>query len=259
MNEIKSDGLKGLRLKIPAPSFEVEKVILEGRSGEVVLDRQLKPRQIEAEFYMLATNYADSLLLRDEVYNLVAQGDFYIAESKLPHKLWRVYVEEGFEPERLALYMQTFTLPLVAPSGAAESRAGTLTPLTFEEDAWQFGQGLITEEPKYIHNVPTFKVYNAGAIEINPRFMPLVIKFIGVSSNLTITNKTTGDAWRYDGTTNADDVIKIDGVRSTKNETGIFSTTNKKLVSIAPGWNDFEITGATGPLEASFDFKYYYY
>jgi len=88
--------------------------------------------------------------------------------------------------------------------------------------------------------------------------LPLKITFTGASSNLTITNQTTGDMWQYTGTTQAGDTITLDGVRSLKNGASIFGQTNRKLITLKSGWNDFAITGATGAFEISFDFRFYY-
>jgi hypothetical protein len=88
--------------------------------------------------------------------------------------------------------------------------------------------------------------------------LPLKITFTGASTNLTITNTTTGDIWQYTGTTQAGDTITLDGVRSLKNGVSVFGNTNRKLITIAPGWNNFTITGASGSFTISFDFRFYY-
>src|SRR5699024_1306520 len=72
----------------------------------------------------------------------------------------------------------------------------------------------------------------------------LKITYKGNSENLRIRNLTTGDEWAYNGTTNTSDVIVLEGIRSTKNGLSIFRQTNKRLLTLAPGWNEFEIVGA---------------
>ena len=119
-------------------------------------------------------------------------------------------------------------------------------------------QRAIIETPSYIHRTNKFKIFNAGDVPVNPSKVPLKIKFIGSSSNLRIINRTTGDEWRFNGTSGAKDVIMLDGIRSLKNDVSIFGNTNKKLITINPGWNDFEITGASD-FSITFDFRFYYY
>lgn len=70
------------------------------------------------------------------------------------------------------------------------------------------------------------------------------ITFTGASTGLTITNETTGDVWRYTGSTAAGDTILLKGVQSFKNGVSIFRDTNKKLLTFAPGVNKLTIGGA---------------
>lgn len=113
-------------------------------------------------------------------------------------------------------------------------------------------------EPKYEFTTSTFSIYNAGDTTIDPRYYPLLITFVGSSTNLSIKNETTSETWSYTGTTISTDTIKLDGVKSFKGSTSIFANANRKLITLKPGWNDFTITGATGSFTITFDFKFYY-
>ncbi|MCG6184237.1 phage tail family protein [Anoxybacillus sp. LAT_38] len=122
-----------------------------------------------------------------------------------------------------------------------------------------WGELGITEKTTYwIDNQTSFSIYNAGDKTIDPRELPLTITFRGESANLTIINKTTGDTWQYTGTTVKSDFLVLDGIRSLKNGVSIFSDTNRKLITLVPGWNDFTITGASGYFEITFNFRFYY-
>jgi len=117
----------------------------------------------------------------------------------------------------------------------------------------------MTEKTTFvIENQTSFRIYNAGDKTIDPRELPLKITFRGASTNLTITNQTTGDCWQYTGTTVKSDFLVLDGIRSLKNGVSIFSDTNRKLITLVPGWNDFTITGASGYFEITFNFRFYY-
>jgi hypothetical protein len=110
----------------------------------------------------------------------------------------------------------------------------------------------------YTHSTTSFKIYNAAdGVTIDPRVVPLLITFTGASTNLQIKNLTTGDVWAYTGTTTASNTIKLDGIRSLKNNTSIFANTNHQVITLAPGYNDFQIVGATGSFTISFSFRFY--
>ncbi|MFS0820754.1 phage tail family protein [Bacillus sp. 1P02SD] len=262
MNNVKIDvskyGLMGLKLNIPSPSYEVTRENIDGRPGAVTLGRNLSPRPLNAEFLVTAKDYADSLLLRDELFSLFSKGNqFYIGEVYQPGKRWFVECTTQWDPERLNTENMTIDIPLIAESGMAESVGTTLDPFTFDTNLWQIGQGLLADELKYNHSVGVFDIYNAGE-KIDPRYMDLVIEYKGASTNLTIKNETTGDEWIYTGTSSSSDVIKLNGVRSEKNGLSIFRNTNKRLITLNPGWNGFRLTGTSGTFEISFKFRFYY-
>ncbi|MGR5971193.1 hypothetical protein ACT7CX_00300 [Bacillus cereus] len=93
---------------------------------------------------------------------------------------------------------------------------------------------------------------------IDPKYIPLKIRYRGASKNLAIKNVTTGDVWSYTGESAIGNVIELNGVKSTKNGTSIFGNTNWGLIRIKPGWNDFILSGATGDFKIEFDFRFYY-
>jgi hypothetical protein len=252
-------GLTGLRLIVPSPSYEVERETIPGRPGAIPLGRDLTPRNLIAEFLVTAKDYEDSLLLRDELYALFNKGSqFYIGEVKQPGKRWFVECTESWTPERLNSENLTIDIPLLAEKGVAESVGTTLDPFTFDAELWQIGQGLTTDELKYVHNSGVFNIFNAGNRPIDPRNMDIIIEYKGASTNLKIKNETTGEEWAYTGNSNSGDTIKLDGIRSTKNGLSIFRNTNKKLIALRPGWNGFKLSGISGTFEISFKFRVYY-
>ena len=254
---MESIGLFGLKLRVPAPSYtKVTETLDDGRT--IIIDKYLNPRQLVAEFMSKGSDYKDSLLLRDDLYRLLGNGEeLYISEIHLPGKRWQVHFED-WEPERANRRVSKLEIPLFCSSGLSESVGTTLDELTFDVEKWQVGQGLKTEEPRYVHQLSSFRIFNAGDIEVDPRKRGLKIIYKGASTNLKITNNTTGEVWQYNGSSTVNDTIILDGVRSLKNGTSIFGQTNKKLISLLPGWNDFTVSGASGSFLITYDFRFYY-
>lgn len=240
----------------PKPRHTTEQV--EGRHGAIDMGTVYDPRAISASFYAKAADGVDFALMRDEIFRLLRSDEaFYVIESRNPGKRWLVKVADTFGLDQQHKYGM-FTVDFIANSGFAESVGTTLDPFTFDAEAWQVGQGLSEDAPTYSFTTSSFRLYNAGDITVDPREFPLVITFTGASTNLSIKNVTTGDEWKYTGTSAAGDSIVLDGIRSTKNGLSIFRNTNRKLVTLAPGWNDFVITGASGSYSISFEYRYYY-
>lgn len=250
-------ALKGLRLIIHSPSYSVTQETISGGSGAITLGKDLQPRPLEAEFLVTAEDYSDSLILRDALYSLFSKGNtFYIGEEYQPGKRWLVECTEPWAPERINPVNLLMNIPLRCNSGMAESIGTTQDPFTFDAELWQTGQGLTLDEVDYTHTSPIFNIYNAG-IKIDPRYMELVITYKGASTNLSIKNETTGDEWKYTGTSYAGDTLKLDGVRSEKNGLSIFRDTNQRLITLAEGWNGFRLTGTSGSFEIRFSFRFY--
>mgnify|MGYP001047288798 CR=1 FL=1 len=240
----------------PSPRFYWEEI--EGRDGLIDQGTEYGERKLYGDFEFVAADFLDFPLLRNEIFRMLDSREaFYLIDSREPGKRWLVK-SEGFSPDQLIANRGKFNTNFISPSSFAESIGTTLDPLTFDAELWQTGQGLTLDETMYTHSTTSFQIYNAAdGVTINPREMPLEITFKGASSNLTITNTTTGDVWQYTKTTASGDTLLLTGVRSLKNGLSVFSDTNKKLISLAPGYNNFTITGATGSFTISFAFRFY--
>lgn len=253
-------GIKTLDFVIDSPSPRHESEIIEGADGFIDMGTTYDGRTMRGSFMMYAVDLADYPLLRNEVFRMFASKEaFYIVDDREPGKRWLVKVASSFSMEQMRKFGR-FEVEFISASAYAESSVNTLTPFTFEDYPWQVGQGLIeSDDLVYKHTTASFRIYNAGAITVNPRKMALVITYKGASTNLRIKNNTTLDEWSYTGSTGSTETLAINGVRSLKNGVvSVFANTNRKLVTLAPGWNEFVLTGTSGSFEISFDFRFYY-
>ncbi|WP_409297761.1 phage tail family protein [Peribacillus sp. SCS-26] len=256
--DIKSYGLRFLKVEIPSPSLTYTRETVDGQDGDIVLDSRYENRPIVPELFYRSKDIEDYYLLASELNRLFATKEaFYVVFPREPHKRWLVRLAEAFKLNKINSKRGTLNLEFITESPFAESVGTTLNPLTFESDVWGVGMGIKADDVKYVHSTNTFQIYNPGDIPVDPRKHHLVISFKGASTSLKIKNDTTGEEWSYTPSTVPTDIIGINGIRSLKNGTSIFKDTNKKLITIQPGWNDFTVTGATD-FEISFDFRFYY-
>lgn len=218
--------------------------------GDIILGTSINTRKLFAKFYFEANEYYDYLQTRDKVYSLLNPNDgLYVIDNRQPYKRWPVRNSTVFKPERINSNVGMFDVEFIVFGTYAESAESTLNIEVVNLSG--------NKVQEYIHTTDTFEILNDGYKTIDPRRYPLLIKFTGESTNLQIKNLTTGDVWTYTGTTTLSDTIRLDGIRATKNSLSIFRETNRKLISLAPGWNEFEVTGAVDPFEISFDFRFY--
>ncbi|MDP1419227.1 phage tail family protein [Peribacillus simplex] len=230
---------------------------IDGRRGSLPASNALTTRTINVEFYFKARDNADFVLRRDELHSLFdSEEPFYIIDSRQPFKRWRVNIE-SWDFEDVAL-ISKHTITFTAMDGMCESTGSTLTPLTFDSESWGIGQHLLAEDQMYTFTGDRFRVYNAGDIEVDPREKPMTITFKGASENLSIRNVTLGQSWKYYGTSDSHDTIKLDRVFFKKNDKSIFNDTNRMSLKLVKGWNEFTVSGATSTFEIAFDFRFYY-
>jgi hypothetical protein len=230
-------GLLGLKLQIPSPSYKTLSQEMDGRAGITTTDRILQPRKLSAEFVTISDDYRESIVLRNTLYKLLGNGkQLFVAETEVPNKRWKVYLDE-WTPERKSVKVNTFEIPLTCDSGCSES----------------------LNVIRKTHSTASFRFNNDGDVTVDPRIhSETQIEFSGVSTNLSIRNKTTGDLWSWTGSTIAGDVILLSGVRSFKNGVSIFGQTNKKLLTMTSGWNEFELLGTSGAFTLTIKTRFYF-
>ncbi|WP_332632032.1 phage tail family protein [Halalkalibacter flavus] len=254
-------------LNIVVRSFQIDSLSpiiysekIQGKSGSIRLGKDYDNRKMQATCQFFAVDSYDYPLARNELLQtLFKDEEFYIVKDDEPAKRWKVEVSNSFTPERI-VNSGVFVVDFESMSHYAESIATTQDELSFDSSILQFGQGLIAEDLKYTHNTTSFSIYNAGDVIVNPRDsnMELVIEYVGASDSLRIVNESTGDIWEHTATTNSDDVIRLEGVRSTRNNLLIVRESNKKVISIKNGWNNFKLENTSGSFEIKFDFRFYY-
>ncbi|MER3120794.1 phage tail family protein [Bacillus altitudinis] len=254
----------GLRLLAFLPeslSSRTDYQEVSGRHGVIDNGTTFSERKISASFSLTGQDIVDYGMRVAEVYGLFATDtDIEIVNSRFPGKVWRVKVTSAFTPEMVGTSTGKFDIEFTSALPFAYSLGSSLDPRTFDADKWQLGQGLLpADDVAYSFSTTKFKIYNAGDVTIDPaQDMPLLITYKGASSGLKLTNKTTKNTVFFSGTTNAADTMKFKELRILKNDSSVFSQTNRKYISLAPGWNDFELSGTSGTFTISFDFHFFY-
>src|SRR5699024_3758803 len=106
-------------------------------------------------------------------------------------------------------------------------------------------------------NTSNFKVYNAGNVTVEPESMLLKIyASLVVGDEFTITNHTTSEVFKLLTRLESRNIY-IDGMIVKNGTFNAFRDTNKRFISLVPGDNEIEITGASFK-DITFNFKNYY-
>jgi phage-related protein len=239
----------------PTPNHKIEQ--FDGRDGHVDMGTTYEGRTLSGSFLMQADSEEGFSVLRNRVFRILdSKEPFYLISTDQPDRRWKVKTSGGYSPEQIKKFGR-FSITFISNNAYAESIGTTLNP----------AEGLVVQASTNYGDPPIqysfssdsdFQVWNDSDTVIDPRQHDLEIQFVGASSNLKISNTTTGDTWQYNGTSNVSDVILLKGVRSTKNNLSIVGNTNKNLITLIPGYNNFVISGATNPFEIAFDFRFLY-
>jgi len=252
-------GLKLLKFRPQSVSHNHQLESIDLYDGAIRTGSTFGSREIQVSFSTEKSTHILLELLKSELNALFAtKEEVTLIDSRQPGKQWRAVVNSTFDIEYINPRTGRFDLTFLSPSTYCQSVGSTLDDFTFAEDKWQAGMNIPADENLfYKHVTNRFKIYNAG-VYLDPSKLPLRIIYTGASNNLVIKNMTTGDVFAYYGTSDAGDQIILDRINHYKNSTNIFSYTNHKRISLATGWNDFEIYGASNSFSIQFDFKFYY-
>ena len=232
---------------------------LEGRNGVIDHGTTYGPRSITCLYRATSHDIVDFSLLRDEIFNIFrTEESFYLIEKRLPGKRWLVKVANPFQIPQRNIF-GNFDVDFIGITGFAESIGTTAdiakNGLRYSDELWSYGMGLSYDEEthKYTHNTNTFRIYNAGNVEVHPFEQDLKITIANAAKGYKLTNTTTGDVFEYTGT--ASGRIVLDGPNVTVNSLQALRDTNRKFLTLAPGWNTFTQNQAR---EVKFDTRFYY-
>lgn len=262
---------------------------IDGRSGQVDMSATYGSRTITIPVQYKSHDLHGVALDRDELFGLVSDIEpFYIREMRrlkehpgiilcddpndtrkykvndydnlfVGGKRYRVRLANAFSIEQIQRYgfgelvFETTDLPFAESIGTTSDidREG----ISYISAKWGFGMGLqsVDETLRYTHNTRSFRIYNAGNVDIHPFEQDLKITVDGVSKGYELRNNTTDDTFKI--MENMTGNIEIDGATITNNGLQALRKTNKRYITLAPGWNVFTQNRAS---RVAFDFRFYY-
>ncbi|MCQ2009265.1 phage tail family protein [Sporolactobacillus sp. STSJ-5] len=257
INEIKGAHLISVDDQGPQPVTEYTQLV--GVDGQRDNGTTFGLRVIQATFLFDGIDRWDYTLATREIWSKLFDYDaYYITWTRMPGIRYLVHCRP-FQFTKVSYGAGSFTVEFEAPRGFGESIGRTdLDPINMQSDKYQMiGQGFpINEDLIYTHKENSFRIFNAGSIRINPRFQFLLIRLKGTGSP-TLTNRTTGEVFKYNQTLGDSEELIIEGVYPKLNGVNCGRDTNHGLISLAPGWNDMDLTGLNNP-ESTFGFYFLY-
>lgn len=249
---------------VDAPTPITTKENIEGRNGFIDEGTVYDGRTLHLTIVTKPVDRPDVMLFRNQVFRIFDSREyFYLINSGEPGKRWRVKYDSAFSLQQFVQGSkeETGSIDLISDSPCAESISSTgVDPPSMDSDGYQMVDGglPLDEDISYSQSSSEFNIYNGGDIEVDPRERYLLIQFQGASNNLTITNKTNGYVFKFNGSTGSSDVLTINQTIVELNGTDVFGQTNYGLIRLEPGDNDITVLGTTGAFTIVFDFHFPY-
>lgn len=241
--------------------IEVQANTLErkGKDGVGLGPSTFGPFKLILRFFYRGKDLADYNLMKQRLRGLLFRRDpYYVVHSEMPGKKYAVYCESNAITD-IFDRNGTFEITFNVFKGYSESLYKT-DQFSLMSDKWQFGNGLIPDESiSYKHTRQKFKIFNGSSDTINPRFHFLKIWIrANTDKSFKIVNKTTGDVFEFKGTLKKNQSLVLDGVYPYLDLKRCGRITNHGVISLAPGFNDFEVWGSLSNFEIEFVFNYIY-
>lgn len=238
----------------------VNSLEINGTDGVMMGPSTFGPFKLVLRFSYIGEDITDYKLVKSKLRSLLYQRKpYYVIHSDMPGKKYAVYCESN-AIEDLTNKFGTFEVTFVVYKGYSESLYMT-DQYSLMSDKWQFESGVMPDaDIKYKHTRQKFSIYNGSSDTINPRMRHQLQIWIRLktTTGFQLVNKTTGDVFEYKGKLETNQSFLIDGAYPYIEKKRCGRLTNHGLITLAPGYNDFEIWGTVSNVEMQFIFPFIY-
>ncbi|WP_204200871.1 phage tail domain-containing protein [Mammaliicoccus sciuri] len=234
---------------------------IQGVDGVLMSPTSFGPFNLVLNFFYRGSDVFDYKSVQKRLRGMLhRRTPFYITHSDNPGMKYAVYCEENSITD-IGSQNGTFAITFVVFKGYSESLM-TTDEFDLSSDYWQFGNGLVADDDiSYTHTKRKFQIFNGSSDTVTPihRHHLIITMNVKAPNGFTLHNKTTGDKFEYKKAIKNTDTITLNGVYPFKNKKRCGIDTNWEYITLAPGYNDFEVLGdGVETKEIKFTFNYVY-
>lgn len=239
---------------------------VDGYRGLIEIDTEISSRKIVATIQIESRDAISFDYLQSKIQAIFNPFDeFYIVRDLQPGKRYKAKVANlsVVDFEENSLEDGEFTVEFEMFMPFAESIGTSLQLQNSKEsdvNLWQWSQGIDGDRVyRYQHTTNSFVINNFGNVHLDPREHELEIIVVATAASyLQIVNETTGESYRINRTLNSGDTLRIARIQTFINGVSSYRHTNKRNFGLAPGDNQFTISGGTIH-SVTFNFRPLYY
>lgn len=234
---------------------------IQGVDGVLMSPTSFGPFNLVLNFFYRGSDVFDYKSVQKRLRGMLhRRTPFYITHSDNPGMKYAVYCEENAITD-MGSQSGAFSITFVVFKGYSESLM-TTDEFDLSSDYWQFGNGLVADDDiSYTHTKRKFQIFNGSSDTVTPihRHHLIITMNVKAPNGFTLHNKTTGDKFEYKKAIKNTDTITLNGVYPFKNKKRCGIDTNWEYITLAPGYNDFEVLGdGVETKEIKFTFNYVY-
>ncbi|WP_059776729.1 phage tail domain-containing protein [Staphylococcus haemolyticus] len=144
--------------------------------------------------------------------------------------------------------------------GYSESVNTTGKDFVFNSE-WMLENGLpLNHKPKYHFKTRSFQVWNGSTDTVDPRMRHKlkILMQINAVGGFQLVNTTTEDKFKYNKTIEYRSKFMLNDVYAYKDNQRVGIDTNRGIITLAPGMNNFEILGDVKDVDIIFEFPFIY-
>ena len=255
------EGLRFLDYEEEGVENRVNATEIQSVDGVLLSPSTFGPFNLKLRFFYRGADVTDYKLVKQKLRGtLFKRTPYFINHSDMPGIKYAVYCEENAITDIAHKYGE-FEITFVVFKGYSESLM-TTDNFSLNSDYWQFGNGLVTDPNiKYVHTKRKFQIYNGSTDTVTPihRHQIITTMNINAPNGFTLHNKTTGDKFVYKKKIRDTDTVVLNGVYPFKNKQHCGIDTNHEYITLAEGYNDFEVLGdGVEVKEIKFTFNFVY-
>ncbi|WP_239752799.1 phage tail domain-containing protein [Mammaliicoccus sp. J-M40] len=254
-------GLIFLDAKPSYPVTVTNNKTINGVDGELTGAISFAPFNLLVRFGVDGQDEASIDIAEQKLRHIFNRREnYYLFHSQMPGVKYLVENPE-ISPEIKDFSSIELEANFSVKTGYSESLM-TTDNFSLNSDYWQFGNGLVTDPNiKYVHTKRNFQIYNGSTDTVTPihRHQLIITMNINAPNGFTLHNKTTGDKFTYKKKIRDTDTLVLNGVYPFKNKQHCGIDTNHEYITLAEGYNDFEVLGdGVEVKEIKFTFNFVY-
>ena len=255
------EGLRFLDYEEEGVDNRVNATEIQSVDGVLLSPSTFGPFNLKLRFFYRGADVTDYKLVKQKLRGMLfKRTPYFINHSDMPGIKYAVYCEENAITDIAHKYGE-FEITFVVFKGYSESLM-TTDNFSLNSDYWQFGNGLVTDPNiKYVHTKRKFQIYNGSTDTVTPihRHQLITTMNINAPNGFTLHNKSTGDKFTYKKKIRNNDTVVLNGVYPFKNKQHCGIDTNHEYITLAEGYNDFEVLGdGVEVKEIKFTFNFVY-